>query len=88
MTGSGDIEITKRHGYNIQQYGEPVRTTHGDMVELYQSTSRPKHCWLRVFDDGHSATFKPVGEMRAHLSVENAVAIRDRLTAFIEGAQQ
>lgn len=88
MTGPGDIEITKRHGYNIQQYGEPVRTANGDLVEVYQSSGRPNHCWLRVFDDGHSATFNRVDEMAAHLSVEHAIAIRDRLMAFIEEIQR
>jgi hypothetical protein len=84
------IEITQRGDRGFHQYSEPVRSAYGDMVEVYESSSaRGPHCWLRIYDDGQSSiTDREPGTMAAHLTLEQATAIRDRLTAFIDEASQ
>lgn len=72
-----DIEITETsRGLHI--YGEPVVTSYGDVVSVYESSAASGPCcWLRI---------EQVSESAAHLNLEQAVAIRDRLDAFISEA--
>lgn len=80
------IEITERNDRGFHQYGEPVRSAYGDLVEVYESSAASAaHCWLRIYDDGQSVVrHEKAGDMMAHLTVEQATAVRDRLTAFID----
>lgn len=66
-------------------YGEPVRTAYGELVEVYQSSAASApHCWLQIHDDGQTRiTTQSGGDMKAHLNTEQAIAIRDRLDAWI-----
>lgn len=80
------VKITERGSCGLRQYGQPVATDYGEKVEVYESSAvKGPHCWLRIFDDGDSVIADHRGRsMTAHLAVEQAVAIRDRLAAFID----
>ena len=77
-----DIQITETdRGFHL--YGDPVRTRYGHEVSVYESSAASgPHCWLKV---GPSEN---VEGCTAHLNVEQAVAIRDRLSAFIDEVPQ
>lgn len=76
--------ITTSRGFHI--YDEPVTTSYRHEVSVYESSSAEgPHCWLRIekkecFGPGDL----PVCDEAAHLSLDQAIAIRDRLTAFID----
>lgn len=80
------IEITERNDRGFHQYGAPVLTSYGEKVEVFESSiAKGPHCWLRVYDDGDAKVSQHVGKsMSAHLSLDEAIAIRDRLSAFID----
>lgn len=79
------IEITTRSDRGFHQYGEPVKTSYGDMIEVYESSSAEgPHVWLGVDGTKSGITTQQACDHVAHLSLEQAIAIRDRLTAFID----
>lgn len=69
----------------FHQYGDDVATTYGEKVAVYESSAaKGPHCWLRIFDDGRSQVRHHQGaSIAAHLNVEQATAIRDRLDAWL-----
>jgi len=75
-------------GEGWPQYGTPVPTDYGHAVEVFMSSvAFEAHCWLRIYDPGNHAMQVKSGQgcdVMAHLTLGQAVAIRDRLTAFIE----
>ena len=80
------IEITETNrGFHI--YGDDVLTSYGHEVSVYESSSAEgPHVWLAVQrQESHGI---PACAAAAHLSLEQAVAIRDRLTAFIDEVPQ
>lgn len=76
-TDMSNIEITETdRGFHL--YGDPVTTTCGHEVHVYESSAaKGPHCWLTI---DPSETTRGTA---AHLNVEQAIAIRDRLDAFI-----
>lgn len=85
---------TEQPGKGWPQYGDPVPTEYGHHIEVFMSsTAFEPHCWLRIFDPTSDGTMKvdPITkspdagcDLKAHLTLDQAIAIRDRLTAFIE----
>lgn len=78
-------------GKGWPQYGRPVPTEYGHAVEVFMSsTAFDPHCWLRIYDPGRDVTWMQDGypdegcDVMAHLTLAQAIAIRDRLTAFID----
>lgn len=69
----------------FHRYGDDVATTYGEKVAVYESSAaKGPHCWLRIFDDGNSQVTHHKGEsIAAHLNVEQATAIRDRIDAWL-----
>jgi hypothetical protein len=61
--------------------GSAVRTSYGHPVEIRvqeSSSARGPHCWLFVGEVPDSSSMDP------HLSLADAIEIRDRLTQFID----
>jgi len=96
-----DIKVTIKKqppGQGWPQYGKPVRTEYGHHVEVFMSSiAFDPHCWLRIFDPTPDGSMKidPITtspdagcDIKAHLTLEQAIAIRDRLTAFIEDSDE
>lgn len=78
-----DIEITASER-GFERYGE-VETAYGHKVAVYESSSASgPHLWLSVEHDGGNS-YSP-HSARAHLTVEQAVQIRDRLQVGISRA--
>lgn len=85
---------TEPPGQGWPQYGDPVPTKYGHHVEVFMSSiAFDPHCWLRIFDPTPDGTMKidPITpsydagvDVMAHLTLDQAIAIRDRLTAFID----
>ncbi|QDF18696.1 hypothetical protein SEA_PUPPER_210 [Gordonia phage Pupper] len=67
------IEITySQRGFQV--YGDEVETLYGEVVRVYESSSAEgPRCWLQIS-----------GGDTAHLDVEMARAIRDRLDVFLD----
>lgn len=82
-----DITTSPR---GFEHYGEHVQTSYGHTVKVYESSSAVgPHCWLGVVKDfRRSPADLPECDVAAHLSLEQAIAVRDRLTAFIESATE
>lgn len=81
-------------GRGLGMYGDPVKTSYGDVVEVQDSSAASgPHCWLRIHGSTHlSGPVSPLaglehgvapGSLSAHLSVAQARAIRDRLNAWL-----
>ncbi|QIG58190.1 hypothetical protein SEA_SKOG_38 [Gordonia phage Skog] len=72
-----------RVSYNLrgfQVYGEPVVTrVYGDTVRIYQSSiaGEGPHAWLDVTEGQTKRS------VMAHLSLDEAIGVRDLLDAFI-----
>lgn len=78
---SHNIEITSNQR-GFHQYGEPVQTSYGDSVSVYESSAASgPHCWLRINPAEYQ---RGNDDMCAHLNVEQATAIRDRLNAWLD----
>lgn len=78
------VQITA-NARGFHQYGDPVTTTYGEKVDVYESSAaRGPHCWLRIFDDGKSQVTPHHGlSIAAHLTADQATAVRDRLDAWL-----
>lgn len=75
-----ELDQTSRGFYN---YGSPVETTYGEEVSLRESSAADgPHCWLYIKDGPDGRVLED--KSSAHMSLAQAVAIRDRLTAFID----
>jgi hypothetical protein len=94
----GHIKVTIKDeppGQGWPQYGRPVKTAYGHHVEVFMSSiAFDPHCWLRIFDPDGSMKIDPITQspdagcdLMAHLTLKQAIAVRDRLTAFIEDHQ-
>lgn len=60
--------------------GTPVNTSYGHPVRVQESSSASgPHCWLFI-DEAPGTT-----KLSPHLSLADAIEIRDRLTQFIDG---
>ncbi|WP_328856883.1 hypothetical protein OG579_16945 [Williamsia herbipolensis] len=69
----------------FELYGSPVATTYGDVVSVYESSAASgPHIWLRTQRPGDADNDEVT--QAAHMSVEQATAIRDRLTLAINRA--
>lgn len=82
-----DIEVTtSQRGF--LGYGDPVLTTYGHEVRVYESSAADApHIWLGIEHDGARSGIQACRAM-AHLSIEQAIAIRDRLNLAIQYAQE
>jgi hypothetical protein len=72
------FEVT---GRGFRHY-EPIKTDYGHVVRVYESSAAKGPClWLAVeLDQG-----LPMEPGTAHLTLEQATAIRDALSAAIDG---
>lgn len=79
------IDITP-NARGFHRYGEPVETSYGHKVSVYESSAaNGPHVWLNVSKDFNRGPGDlPECDVAAHLSLDQAIAIRDRLTAFID----
>ena len=81
-----DPEIT---GRGFQRHA-PVPSEYGGHVEVYESSAASgPHIWLRV--ESPVDLNNPAGDMKegvAHLTLDNAVLVRDQLTQLIENHYQ
>ncbi|MGJ6124711.1 hypothetical protein QN239_19270 [Mycolicibacterium sp. Y3] len=57
-----------------------VETSYGHVVRVYESTGPIGVCWLGILKDSD--------KIAAQLTLEQAIAVRDKLSAFIEAAPQ
>lgn len=79
-----ELTTTLRGFYD---YGSPVETSYGDVVSLRESSSAEgPHCWLYIQDRPEGRAIE--GQSAAHMSLTEAIAIRDRLNAFIDQVSQ
>jgi hypothetical protein len=81
-----NVEIT-RNLRGFQVYGTEVHTDYGHQVSLFESSGAGKGpvCWLKVqMVDGADM---PACNVGVHMTLEQAVEIRDRFDTFINEAQ-
>lgn len=77
-----DVEITL-NGRGFEKYGDNVTGDYGELIRVCESSAaRGPHCWLEI----ESPMEKYGGMAAAHLTLDQAIAIRDRLSAFIDHA--
>ena len=83
------VDVTAS-GRGFEQYGDEVLTSYGHLVKVYESSSAEgPHCWMSVTKGPPVAPGDlPACDVAAHLTYEQAVAIRDRLTRFIDGVPE
>lgn len=80
--------VLTSYGDKVEIYGV-IAPAGACYVEVYESSSASgPHCWLRIFDDDGTTgiTDQRKRDMVAHMNVAQAIAVRDRLTAFIDEA--
>lgn len=72
-------------GRGLNMYGSPVATTYGHLIEVQDSSSAEgPHCWMWVYPGEYGTRDDSVtGARGVHLSLDEAVEIRDRLDRFI-----
>lgn len=93
---SEDINYSDR---GFAQFGEEIMTSYGDTVRIYESSAAAgPHIWLKLkgmahlrgpseFLAGVEHGMAP-GDIAAHMTLEQAVQIRDRLTKAIEFSKE
>lgn len=78
------VVLHRRGDLGFRGYGDPVQTSYGERIEVYES-SAVGAAWLRVFNGDNTGIEGQQGrDFLAHLNVDDAIAVRDRLNAFIE----
>jgi hypothetical protein len=82
------IEMT-RNQRGFLQFDDEVATDYGHRVRIFESSAAFKGpvCWMSVKkdDEGYDGQVPPCS-VGVHLTLAQAVAIRDRFTAFIDAA--
>jgi|GEM_PF-2587170 hypothetical protein len=79
-----DIEVTATpRGFAV--FGDEVVTDYGHKVRIQQSSSAMKDaCWMFIDKEEGVPGELPACDVAVHMTVDQATAIRDRLTAWIE----